>query len=125
MNYRKCNNCGHVWPTREAFLTDPALVLIGYQASFQYLAAGFFLFNHEREDCRTTLAVPAGDFFDLYAGPLFEERLAGSKECPAYCLQQNELARCPARCECAFVREVLQIVKDWPKTADGAVKGGG
>lgn len=115
MSYRECNSCGKEWVTREAFLSDPEVELIGYQSTFRALAAGLFLFNHLAEDCQTTLAVPAGEFFDLYEGPLFEGRLAGSKECPAYCLNHSELSRCPARCECAFVREVLQIVQKWPK----------
>lgn len=115
MAYRKCSVCGHEWESREDFLADPAVKLIGYQVSFKDLAAGFFLFNHEVDGCNTTLAIEAGHFFDLYEGPMFEGRLRGTKECPGYCLHQSQLARCPAACECAFVRDVLQMVLSWPK----------
>lgn len=94
---------------------DPHVVVVGYQASFKTLSAGLFLFNHLVAGCNTTISVPAGEFFDLYEGPLFEGRLNGSKDCPQYCLNKSELRSCPAQCECAFVREVLQVVMSWPK----------
>ena len=106
--------CGVAWPTREAFLEDPALTLIGYQVNFDELKLGLFLFNHT---CKNTLSVRAGDFWDLYDGPVFRERATGGEECPEYCLHQEELSTCPARCECAFVREILQVIKNWPKKA--------
>lgn len=92
------------------FLNDPGLKPIGYQANFEALTAGIFLFNH---DCYGTLAIPAGEFGDLYAGPIFKERATGSRECPGYCLHEDELAPCPARCECAYVREILQLITAW------------
>ena len=115
MSYRQCTTCGRVWETRWDWLVDPKVVLVGYQASFRKFAAGFFLFNHTVEGCNTTMAVEAGDFFDLYEGPVFEGRMVGSKECPGYCLNKDELSPCPVQCECAFVREVLQVVMAWPK----------
>jgi hypothetical protein len=30
-------------------------------------------------------------------------------------LHQSDLAPCPSRCECAFVREVVDMVTHWPK----------
>lgn len=37
-------------------------------------------------------------------------------DCPGYCLHADELAPCPASCECAFVRDVLQLVREHPKS---------
>lgn len=115
MSYKNCNVCGHAWDSRAAFLGDPLIELIGYQVSFEDLKAGYFLFNHTVRGCGTTLAVPAGDFFDLYEGPIFEERLTGTQNCPGFCLNKGNMERCPERCECAYVREVLQVVLAWPK----------
>ena len=103
--------CGFVWSTRSAFLEDPALELIGYQAHFEDLKLGCFLFNHT---CKGTLAVQAEAFWDLHRGPVFMERATGSDQCPGYCLHQDVLAPCLAHCECAFVREILQVIKNWP-----------
>jgi hypothetical protein len=46
---------------------------------------------------------------------MVEERKTGTEECPGYCLHQDELQPCPARCECAYVREIIQIIRNWPK----------
>ncbi len=116
--YRTCTVCGREWDSREQFLSDPQVKLIGYQVSFRDLSEGFFLFNHEATGCNTTMAIDAGHFFDLYEGPMFEGRMRGTKECPGYCLHKSELARCPIQCECAFVREVLQLIVAWPKKAE-------
>jgi hypothetical protein len=110
--FKKCSLCGFEWPTRDAFLEDPALELIGYQVNFEALKLGFFMFNHI---CKNTLSVRAGDFWDLYNGPVFKERATGGEQCPEYCLHQDVLDPCPAQCECAFVREILQVIKTWPK----------
>ena len=70
-----------------------------------------------KEACGTSLALKADQFVDLHTGPIFSERKTGSDECPSYCLYEQELGRCVAACECSFVRDVLQIVKEWPRQA--------
>ncbi len=110
--FKRCPLCGYPWDCRSSFLADPGIEIIGYQACFKELTAGFFLFNHS---CTGTLAILVEEFEDLYVGPLFAERKTGTDECPEYCLRKEELARCPARCECAFVREIIQLVRAWPK----------
>jgi hypothetical protein len=112
MPFKRCPTCGFEWDFRESFLRDSNIDIIGYQAHFEELTAGLFLFNHL---CRTTFSIKADDFKDLYDGPIFTERATGSEECPGYCLHQHELRRCAAQCECAYVREIIQIIKDWPK----------
>jgi hypothetical protein len=110
--FKKCSNCGFKWTSRDLFLTDSNLQIIGYQANFKELTTGLFYFNHS---CRGTLAIQAYLFGDLYDGPIFKERATGSEECPGYCLHRDELQPCPAECECAYVREIVQIIKKWPK----------
>jgi len=96
------------------FLEDPALNLIGYQVNFDFLEEGLLLFNH---DCNTTLAILAGKFKDLHQGPDFLGRLTNTDECPEYCLRKEELRPCPAKCECAYVRGIIQIINRWPKNS--------
>lgn len=106
--FKICPKCGHPWPTRSAFLSDPQLEIIGYQAYFPKPELGILLFNHR---CRGTLAVKAGAFSDLYDGPVFQQRLTGSEHCPGYCLHERELSPCPAACECAYIREIIRMIK--------------
>jgi hypothetical protein len=110
--FKCCPKCGFVWASRLDFLSDSGLHAIGYQVNFQVLQAGIFLFNHV---CRGTLGIPAAEFMDLYRGPVFQERATGGAECAGHCLHEDDLAACPAQCECAFVREVLQRIRMWPK----------
>lgn len=118
--FKQCSNCGFEWLTREQWLRDPLLELVGYQVSFKALKTGILLFNHR---CRTTLALYASDFEDLYDGPVFKERATGTDDCPGYCLHQDNLAPCPARCECSYVRNIIQLIRSWPKeNADDQLK---
>ena len=110
--FKKCSNCGFKWTTRDSFLTDSNLHIIGYQANFTELATGLLYFNHS---CGGTLAIRAYLFGDLYNGPIFQERATGGDDCPGYCLHRDELKPCPAECECAYVREIVHMIKNWPK----------
>jgi len=110
---KRCTCCGHAWPALEAFLADSQLEVAGYQVNFTDLLAGLFLFNHLT--CGSTIAVPVEFFRDLYDGPIYAHRATGTADCPEYCLYVSELGTCLAKCECAYVREILQIVRRWPK----------
>lgn len=110
--FKQCSKCGHKWETQNDFLSDPDVSLVGYQVHFKNLHAGLLMFNH---NCGTTIAFQVEQFENLYQGPVFKERKTGSDECPGYCVQKENLDSCPAECECVFVREVIQIVKNWPK----------
>lgn len=111
--FKKCPFCRYRWQTRKDFLVDASTEMIGYQVNFDHLQLGFFLFNHL--NCGTTLAIPAGVFKDLYNGPVYSERLLGTEQCPEYCVHENQLDPCPAKCECAYVREIIQKVRNWQK----------
>lgn len=110
--FKRCPMCDVAWSSREGFLSDPAVAVAGYQVNFDDLVAGFFLFQHT---CGTSLGIRVGAFRDLYDGEVFEAVATGTEECPGYCLRIQELEPCPAECECAYVREVLQVVRNWPK----------
>ena len=110
--FKICSKCGTRWDSRESFMEDPAISLVGYQVNFIELQLGLILFNHQ---CKTTIAIEAEAFMDLYKGEVYTERLTGNEECPGYCLHKSELRRCPLKCECASVREVVHILGNWPK----------
>lgn len=110
--FKTCSKCGFIWPERTSFLSDPELRMIGYQVNFEELMAGLFLFNHI---CGTALAIPADAFQDLYNGLMFTERLNGTEGCEGHCVHKNDLSPCPAKCECAYVREIMKVILNWPK----------
>jgi hypothetical protein len=109
--FKRCSCCGHTWDDRDQFLSDPGLTVTGYMADFRCLENGLFLFTHDIEGCGSTLSIFAAVFVDLYSGPRHQERKALTPECPRYCIDVSQTARCDAVCECAFVREVLHVAK--------------
>lgn len=109
---KTCAVCRKSWNDRNEFLADPDIMIIGYQVHFKDLNSGLFLFNHS---CNTSLAIKVGRFTDLYNGPIFKESKMGTGECPDYCLRGSDLSPCPSRCECAYVREIIEIIRKWPK----------
>ena len=111
--FKECTCCKHPWYSREDFLGDSKLEFVGYQVNFGNLELGYFLFNHL--NCQSTIAVHAVLFRDIYDGPVFSERKTFSDKCPGYCNDREALNVCGAECECAYVREIMQIVREWPK----------
>jgi hypothetical protein len=111
--FKKCTCSASPWITRDEFLQDENTQLVGYQANFSHLELGYFLFNHLT--CKTTIAIPAGLFKDLYAGPVFSQRLTGSEVCHGYCKEMEVLEPCENQCECAYIREIVQLIRNWPK----------
>ena len=117
-NFKECS-CGQTWKTRHDYLSDPKVIIHGYMVHFKELTLGLFIFLHIAQGCETSLAIKAGEFSDLYEGVIFKDRLTGTDNCQGYCLQNLNLAACPQECECAWVRDVIQILKKWPKRKIG------
>ena len=111
--FKICTNCEEQWGSLDAFIQDPTVELVGYMPTFDELLNGLILFNH---DCGTTLACQVTLFEHLYDGPVYQIRKTGEPECPGYCLDKTDFSPCPNKCSCAFVRETLQIIKQWPKS---------
>ena len=55
--FKQCPCCTHTWQTRDEFLGDENLRLIGYQPDFDSLEFGLFLFTHEVKSCGSSLAM--------------------------------------------------------------------
>ena len=109
-NFKTCPCCFHVWPSRQAFLSDPNLEINGYQVDFKRLERGMFFFTHKTEPCHSTLTIMMSEFRDLYSGKTYHKNKALSEGCPRYCIDEKQLDRCDELCECAFVREVIQTI---------------
>ena len=116
--FKRCPMCGLQWNTRIDLMSDPDVEINGYLVNFNNLELGIFIFNHM--SCRGTFTINASFFTDLYKGEIFDQNLTGSEKCPEYCLYKFELKRCPERCECAYVRDVIQLVKNYPKKLSSA-----
>lgn len=114
--FKQCPMCRHTWHNREDFLADSSLEMNGYTADFESLEYGLFYFTHEVDGCGSTLAMYSSDFLDLYKGQRYDEQRTGKEDCPGYCHEREQLARCDALCECAFVREVIDIIIHKQKT---------
>ena len=109
-NFKTCTCCGKVWQTRDEFIKDNHLTLEGYQADLDSLEEGMLLFTHHWADCGSTIVLEVQDFSDLYDGPKYLGRLTLTEDCSRLCLDKQNLNRCVAMCECAYVRELLQII---------------
>jgi len=62
--FKKCPSCGNTWNTRDEFLKDENLTLVGYQKIMGLYGGGYLLFKHGIKTCGTTLAVKAAFFSD-------------------------------------------------------------
>ena len=111
-DFIECSPCGQKWIARDDFLADPGVEITGYQVNYDNLLGGTFLFNHS---CGATLALSVRIFNGLYEGPIFKERATDTEDCPGYCLYQDRLDACDLRCECAYIRNIIDIIKTWPK----------
>lgn len=112
-----CPLCDFSWPNRQSFLADPSTLLEGYHVNFDELDRGLLVFRHLCRACNTVFRIEVRKFLDLYRGPVHSERKTLQKECPGYCVCREQLAPCTVLCECAFVRAILQQIKNTPKNS--------
>ena len=111
--FKSCPSCNQTWESRDEFLAEKSLELVGYQVHFKTLEHGLFLFNHL--SCKTTISVQTGSFANLYNGPIYTKNMLQTESCPEHCLFKSNLEACPAQCECNYIREIMQIIKSWEK----------
>ena len=115
--FKTCTNCEATWPTMDSFLSDPELKMNGYQVHFDNLEGGLFFFTHQVEGCYTTLAILATSFRSLNDLPLLEKRDKQLCIGSDLCVHQGDLLPKPKECECLWVRDILHVIRKWPKTA--------
>ena len=108
MSFKTCQDCEKIWNSRDEFITDAKITLTGYQANFDAIEKGLFLFEHT---CGATISLVVTELADLYGGQIYETSQTGSAACPGYCLHVSSLKPCPEKCECAYVREILELLQ--------------
>jgi len=115
--FKICPNCQTVWETMEEFLADLELKMNGYQVHFDDLEGGLFFFTHQQEGCFTTLALPVTAFLSLNDRPLLAKRDEQLCIGSDFCVHQGDLMPKPVKCECIWVRDILQTIRTWPKAS--------
>ncbi len=110
--FKTCSFCGKKWKTREEFLSDKKVKLVGYQINYIDIEKGLFLFNHS---CNTTIAIEVEEFMDLYKGVKYTENKLNTDECPGYCLDEKELQDCGNTCYYNQVRKLMLVILDYNK----------
>lgn len=56
--------CDYIWNSKEDFLSDENVNLIGYQKYMGLYGGGYLLFKHGTKFCGTTIAIKAASFSD-------------------------------------------------------------
>jgi len=113
--FKTCPLCNEQWLTREDFLSDPYLECRGYQVNLDMLHEGLFLFVHTKEGCGTDMAININAFLGLHFGKKYFDRKAFTSACPGHCFDKDDINPCSEACECAFIRDLLQVIRKWPK----------
>lgn len=116
--FKRCSYCNKIWDSRDVFLSDFEIKLVGYQPHYKNMEEGLFLFNHLV--CNSTLSIVSQKFRDLYTGPLYPSNKLNDDnlnydDCPDFCLFKNKMKGCLQQCERAFVSEVIQVLTMWGK----------
>jgi len=101
--FKKCD-CGKTWKTRDEFLRDKLVKIVGYQPDFVNRKYNHFLFRHRAKSCGQLLAVRASAFSDLREKGCPNELCAGKENCPRYCMNTLDLRVCSVACRNATDR---------------------
>lgn len=103
--FGKCA-CDHSWKTRDEFLQDKKVKIVGYQPDLVNHKYNHFLFFHRAKDCGQFFGIRASAFSDLRGGKCPKELFIGQEDCPGYCTDTLDLRVCSVACRNATDREV-------------------
>jgi hypothetical protein len=109
-SYRTCE-CGRAWKTRDDFLRDRKVRIIGYQPDFVNRRYNHFLFQHAMKGCGRYLGVRASDFQDLREKECTGDLCFAKEECPGYCKNTLDLRVCSVNCRNASDRMVASRIR--------------
>jgi hypothetical protein len=101
--------CRKAWATREDFLEDPSLKLLGLQVVAELPDANLIVWEHE---CGTSVSVLARRMHDLLSPPVDGDTwplplLLNSPDCQQLCTSLENLLACDRPCRNAFDRRVM------------------
>ncbi|RJP71842.1 MAG: hypothetical protein C4532_06955 [Candidatus Abyssobacteria bacterium SURF_17] len=109
-SYRTCE-CGHAWKTRDDFLRDKNVKIVGYQPDFVNHKYNHFLFQHTMKGCGQFLGVRASDFQELREKECANELCFAKEQCPGYCKNTLDLRVCSVNCRNASDRMVATKIR--------------
>ena len=90
--FSKCTNCGFEWPSRNQFLEDRMVTIIGYQVNFDNLSMGFFLFNHS---CKGTFSLRPDHLNHVIKAPSIKNVLRDLKNVRVIVLGRKSCSHVP------------------------------
>jgi len=110
--FKICNKCKTEWNSRDDFLNDPDIAMIGLMANNDDYKKGAYLFTHRLSDdsCNTSIGLHVINFLDMYNGEMYDTLKIGMDECSGHCVTINELGNCSAHCSNAIAREIMQEI---------------
>lgn len=108
--FRRCQ-CGQKWKTRDDFLHDRKVKIVGYQPDFVTKKYNHFLFQHRAKSCGQFFGVRASDFGELREKECPNELCAGQEGCPGYCMNTFDLRVCSVTCRNASDRRLASKLR--------------
>ncbi|CUS99190.1 hypothetical protein JGI22_00420 [Candidatus Kryptobacter tengchongensis] len=78
--FKKCPMCNSTWESKEDFLSDKSVKLVGYQKYMGLYGGGYLLFKHKTKLCGTTVAVKAALFSNNISSAQRLKRIYNKKE---------------------------------------------
>ena len=111
-DFKFCKKCKTGWKTRELFLNDPNVVLIGFMANNDDYEKGIYLFNHVLPDdsCNTTLGLFVKGFMDMYDGDIYTDLKMGTDKCSGHCAKVDLIEECNVPCRNAVARKIMHKI---------------
>jgi hypothetical protein len=112
--------CHSDWSDFALFLKDHHLTFQGYQAHPREPLKGLFLFNHQTNNCETTLSISVDKFSHNLSDQLtkfsksisFQPFTPHGEGCPGHCAVETNLEPCPnGSCNGKIIRDLMQIIK--------------
>jgi hypothetical protein len=97
--------------TLHQFEHDPEIVPIGMMFIDDDITKAYYVFQHERAGCGTSLVVPVESFKSAIAEPIPAEIMALKDCCERHCTRLDDLNSCSAPCQfAAFRRHIIDLV---------------
>ncbi len=112
--FKICPCCNYNWENLEQFVSDPTLMLNGYQVNFDDPMQGFFLFTHFLPNCNSTISIQVAKFAPIAKDQLrVQHFVPGLEACPKLCLDEKNLSPCPVfECPGSRIRNLLNVIKN-------------
>jgi hypothetical protein len=111
--FKHCPTCNVLWRQQSQFLSDPEVKFLGFRPAATPESLALIVFNHARCDTRLTFTLET--FAELTVFPILCASCAITHKDTDYCLAGASGRPCPALCICAFVHNVSESIRAWPK----------